>query len=101
MHNGKACETPFIVSQHQVDLVSAYKERLRNAMTNSEFSQMESTTNGPQGNENQNAIYALFRVFSLGRSSMGLKIYIDPAEQKRLGKLAFTSEKYSVIPTGR
>jgi hypothetical protein len=72
-----------------------------NAMTNSEFSQMESTTNGPQGNENQSAVYALFRVFGLGRSSMGLKIYIDPAEQKRLGKLAFTSEKYSVIPTGR
>jgi hypothetical protein len=70
-------------------------------MTNPEFSQMESTTNGPQGNENQSTVYALFRVFGLGRSSMGLKIYIDPAEQKRLGKLAFTSEKYSVVPTGR
>lgn len=76
------CETPCIVSQHQVDL-------------------MESTTNGPRGNENQSTVYALFRVFGLGRSSMGLKIYIDPAEQKRLGKLSFTSEKYSVIPTGR
>jgi hypothetical protein len=96
-----ACETPCIVSQNQVDLVSAFKEKALNAMTNSEFSQMESTTNGPQGNENQSAVYALFRVFGLGRSSMGLKIYIDPAEQKRLGKLAFTSEKYSVIPTGR
>lgn len=63
--------------------------------------QMERTTNGPQGNENQSTVYALFRVFGLGRSPMGLKIYIDPAEQKRLGKLAFTSEKYSVIPTGR
>jgi hypothetical protein len=70
-------------------------------MTNSVFSQMESTTNGPQGNENQSTVYALFRVFGLGRSSMGLKIYIDPVEQRRLGKLAFTSEKYSVIPTGR
>ena len=55
----------------------------------------------PSRNKNQSAVYALFRVFGLGRSPMGLKIYIDPAEQKRLGKLAFTSEKYSVIPTGR
>lgn len=70
-------------------------------MTNSIFSQMQDSTNGPQGNENQSVVYALFRVFGLGRSSMGLKIYMDPAEQKRLGKLAFTSKNYSVIPTGR
>lgn len=63
--------------------------------------QMESTTNGPQGNENLGAVYTLFRVFDLGKSSMGLKIYVDPAEQRRLGKLAFTSEKYSVTPTGQ
>ena len=69
-------------------------------MTNSEFSQMERTTNGPQGNENQSAVYTLFRVFGLGRSSMGLKIYVDPAEQRRLGKLAFTAEMYAVVPTG-
>lgn len=69
-------------------------------MTNVEFLQMESTTNGPHGNENQSVVYALFRVFGLGRSSMGLKIYIDPAEQRRVGKLAFTSEKDSVVPTG-
>jgi hypothetical protein len=62
---------------------------------------MEEKTNGPQGDQNHTAIYALFRVFNLGRSSMGLKIYIDPAEQRRLGKLSFTSEKYSVVPTGR
>jgi len=62
---------------------------------------MEKTTNGPQGDQNQTAIYALFRVFRLGKGSMGLKIYIDPAEQRRVGKLAFTSEKYAVFPTER
>jgi len=61
---------------------------------------MDETTNGPQGNKNQTTVYALFRVFGLGRSSMGLKIYVDPAEQRRLGKLSFTSEKYAVVPTG-
>lgn len=61
---------------------------------------MERATNGPQGNENQTTVYALFRVYDLGKSSMGLKIYVDPAEQRRLGKLAFTSEKYAVTPTG-
>ncbi len=69
-------------------------------MTDSTFSQMENITNGPQVNGNQSAVYALFRVYVLGRSSMGLKIYVDPAEQKRLGKLAFTSDKCFIIPTG-
>jgi hypothetical protein len=59
---------------------------------------MVDTTNGPDEDQNQTTIYALFRVFSLGRSSMGLKIYIDPAEQKRVGKLLFTAEKYAVVP---
>lgn len=68
-------------------------------MTN--FTQMKRTTNGPEGDQNQTAVYALFRVYNLGRSSMGLKIYIDPAEQRRTGKLAFTSEKYAVVPIRR
>lgn len=65
-----------------------------------DLTQMERTTNGPRGDQNQTAVYALFRVFNLGRSSMGLKIYIDPAEQRRARKLTFTSEKYAVVPTG-
>ena len=68
-------------------------------MANSDLPQMESATNGPHGNENQDVVYALFRVFNLGRSSMGLKIYVDPAEQRRLGKLSFTSDNYAVTPT--
>jgi hypothetical protein len=62
---------------------------------------MVDTTNGPDEDQNQTTIYALFRVFGLGRSSMGLKIYIDPAEQRRAGRLLFTAEKYAVVPTGR
>ncbi|KAE9369948.1 hypothetical protein N431DRAFT_381328 [Stipitochalara longipes BDJ] len=76
------CAMPCFVGQKQVNL-------------------MESSTNGPHGNENQTVVYALFRVFNLGKSSMGLKIYIDPAEQRRVGKLAFTSKTYSVVPTRR
>lgn len=69
------------------------------SMTNS--TQMKKTTNGPEGKQNQAAVYALFRVYNLGRSSMGLKIYMDPAEQRRAGKLAFTWAKYAVVPTRR
>jgi hypothetical protein len=61
---------------------------------------MVETSNGLEGDQDQSTIYALFRVFNLGRSSMGPKIYIDPAEQKRFGKLIFTAEKYAV-PGGR
>jgi hypothetical protein len=43
-------------------------------------------------------IYALFRVFNLGQQNMGLKIYIDPEEQRRLGILRFAADQYVVTP---
>jgi hypothetical protein len=74
---------------------------MKELATTTNVTQMENSTNGPTGDQNQTVVYVLFRVFSLGRSSMGLKIYVDPAEQRRVGKLSFTSEKYAVAPTGR
>jgi hypothetical protein len=60
---------------------------------------MLKTTNGPSGSDNQQEIYAIFRVFNLGTQSTGLKIYIDPEQQRRTGKLKFTTtDKYAVIP---
>lgn len=62
---------------------------------------MEKTTNGPEGDQNQTAVYALFRVYNLGGSLMGLKIYMDPAERMRAHRLVFTPEKYAVVPSRR
>jgi hypothetical protein len=59
---------------------------------------MQKTTNGPLGNDKQDKIYTIFRVFNLGNESMGLRIYIDPEEQRRVGKLKFTTKKYAVVP---
>lgn len=59
---------------------------------------MQENTNGPSGNDKQDNIYTIFRVFNLGKESTGLKIYMDPEEQRRLGKLKFTTKKYAVVP---
>ena len=59
---------------------------------------MQKTTNGPSGNDKQDEIYTIFRVFNLGKESTGLRIYIDPEEQRRVGKLKFTTKKYAVVP---
>lgn len=73
------CSTPFFVSDGQLD-------------------RMQRTSNGPSGNSNQSEIYAVFRVFNLGKDSMGLRIYIDPEEQRKAGKLRFTTDKWVVVP---
>lgn len=59
---------------------------------------MKRTSNGPLGDSNQSEIYAVFRVFNLGKDSIGLRIYIDPEEQRRAGKLKFTADKWVVVP---
>jgi hypothetical protein len=60
---------------------------------------MRCTTNGPSGSENQQAVYAIFRVFNLGTAATGLRIYVDPEEQRRTGNLRFSTEgKYTVVP---
>jgi hypothetical protein len=43
-------------------------------------------------------IYLIARVFNLGRSGMGLKLYVDPARLRRDGTLAFKTDKYTVTP---
>jgi hypothetical protein len=60
---------------------------------------MQSSTNGPSGHENQGVVYVLFRVFNLGRRSMGVVLYVDPEEHRRAGRLSFKRDKWTVVPT--
>jgi len=62
---------------------------------------MQKTTNGPAETGRQDEIYTIFRVFGLGNDSMGLKVHIDPEEQRRKNILRFTTEKYTVLPGSR
>ncbi|KAF1811006.1 hypothetical protein P152DRAFT_475063 [Eremomyces bilateralis CBS 781.70] len=41
-------------------------------------------------------VYILARVFNLGQSDMGLKLYLDPNRLEREGRLRFRSDKYEV-----
>lgn len=43
-------------------------------------------------------IYLIARVFGLGSSSMGVKLYVDPATLREHGRLNFKGGKYAVTP---
>lgn len=58
-------------------------------------------TNGPSGDAGQDEIYAIFRVFDLGRGSIGLKVFIDPEQHRQREVLSFVSDQYTVLPGPR
>jgi hypothetical protein len=43
-------------------------------------------------------VYLIARVFGLGRSMMGLKLYVDPWRECSEGRLIFTANVYTVTP---
>jgi hypothetical protein len=51
--------------------------------------------------EPANEVYLFARVYSLGYSGMGLKLYLDPAQLWLDGELEFRAEKYTVTPAVR
>lgn len=59
---------------------------------------MRTKSNGPNGKERQDSIYVVFRVFNLGKSSMGCAIYIDPDAMRVKAALNFRAETWSVVP---
>ncbi|KAF2188895.1 hypothetical protein K469DRAFT_748131 [Zopfia rhizophila CBS 207.26] len=71
-------ETPFFCSQAQYDRME--RTQLDNDAPSDE-------------------IYLIARVFWLGDSGMGLKLYVDPATLRRDRELYFMTDKYSVTPT--
>ncbi|GAW19639.1 hypothetical protein ANO14919_091280 [Xylariales sp. No.14919] len=73
------CETPFFMSKSQCK-------------------RMRTKTNGPNGKERQDSIYIVFRVYNLGKKSMGCAIYVDPDAMRVKGTLNFRAETWSVVP---
>jgi hypothetical protein len=41
-------------------------------------------------------IYIIFRVFNLYSNEIDLRLYVNPPELEREGKLEFSAEKYTV-----
>ncbi|KAF7949568.1 uncharacterized protein EAE97_003077 [Botrytis byssoidea] len=59
-----------------------------------QFDRMESMK--LQSDQLVNEVYLVARVFNLGASGMGYKLYVDPAGLRRKGQLKFTADKYIV-----
>jgi hypothetical protein len=48
--------------------------------------------------DNQASVYVIFRVYNLGRDSVGMKVYVNPGLMEARGELVFTTETWSVVP---
>lgn len=59
-----------------------------------QFDRMESMK--LQSDELVNEVYLVARVFNLGASGIGFKLYVDPAGLRRRGQLKFAADKYVV-----
>ncbi|KAI5457847.1 hypothetical protein BGZ63DRAFT_416929 [Mariannaea sp. PMI_226] len=71
-----SCNTPFYMSKAQ------YK-RMRDSR------------------DSRDTVYVVFRVFNLRRDSIGLRVYVNPAEMQDGGELVFTGETWSIVPGNR
>ncbi|TGO32803.1 hypothetical protein BHYA_0288g00120 [Botrytis hyacinthi] len=60
-----------------------------------QFDRMESMR--IQAKQPLKEVYLIARVFNLGASGMGYKLYVDPARLRRKGQLKFTADKSVVI----
>jgi hypothetical protein len=61
----------------------------------SQFDRMEAMEI-PDSDEGADKVYLIARVFGVGRSRMGLKLYLDPWKLRRARKLRFEADVYSV-----
>jgi hypothetical protein len=72
----RSLETPFFCSQKQFDMM--------------ENLQLEE--------EASDGIYLIARVYNLGASGIGLKLYLDPATLRKQDRLKFKADVYRVTP---
>ena len=43
------------------------------------------------------SLYVVFRVFNLGKDSVGLRVLVDPESMRQREELAFTAETWTVV----
>lgn len=92
------CETAFFMSKYQYKRVccsiALLRRRDRMGLT---CVQMRDFSYDQTRNINR--VYMIFRVFNLGQDTVGLKVLVDPEGLRLRRELAFTAEKWSVVPS--
>ncbi|KAK3367905.1 hypothetical protein B0H63DRAFT_489977 [Podospora didyma] len=76
------CRTPFFMSNHQYSRM-----------------QVQSNNNNTQSRQTD-GLYVVFRVYNLGKDSVGVKVLVDPESLRQRGELAFTARTWSVVTGG-
>ncbi|KAI9372834.1 hypothetical protein BJX61DRAFT_542344 [Aspergillus egyptiacus] len=67
-------------------------------MSKSQYQRMQNPSGGAAGGRPLECVYVVFRVFNLGRDSVGVKVYVDPESMRERRELLFTAETWSVTP---
>lgn len=47
---------------------------------------------------NNESLYMIFRVFNMGKKSIGVRIYMNPDQMRLEGRLRFTADRWTVTP---
>ncbi|KAH8649338.1 hypothetical protein BX600DRAFT_474958 [Xylariales sp. PMI_506] len=66
-------------------------------MSNSQYIRMQRQSVNNNFTSPPDKLYVIFRVYTLGRSSIGLRVLIDPEQMRQTGALQFTAESWAVI----
>ncbi|KAK6840970.1 hypothetical protein PG987_001830 [Apiospora arundinis] len=66
-------------------------------MNNAQYLMMQRQSIHNASQQSPDRIYLIFRVYNIGRSSIGLRILVDPEHLKQTGTLEFTANTWSVI----
>jgi hypothetical protein len=89
--------TPFYMSKRQYQRVSLGQIYAGKLLTGS-FVKMQENSNSATSPAVSPTIYLIARVSNVDKSSIDLKLYIDPEKLRQDGSLVFTGETWSVVP---
>ncbi|KAF7179749.1 hypothetical protein CNMCM7691_008799 [Aspergillus felis] len=67
-------------------------------MSKYQYERMRAMRHGDTDSDNQASVYVIFRVYNLGRDSVGMKVYVNPGLMEVRGELVFVTETWSVVP---
>ncbi|KAF4212811.1 hypothetical protein CNMCM5878_000675 [Aspergillus fumigatiaffinis] len=67
-------------------------------MSRYQYERMQTMRHVDTDPDNQASVYVIFRVYNLGRDSVGMKVYVNPGLMEARGELVFTTETWSVVP---
>jgi hypothetical protein len=94
-------KTPFYLSKYQYSRVRSHLPEAFNCCMLTIMQMQYISGGGTLLPHQEKKVYALFRVYGLESGRLGVKIYIDPENARKGGKLEFEADGWTVTPRTR